>query len=360
MESMEEKTSSKNRGGGAGGDVGGGTGKKPSAEGVKNKLQVILPPGSESGAGDAGYHSNSSSNNSNSNHCGGGGDSLTDDDGDATEAEILAACAEANEQNENEEEDEEMGSAEEADALTAGLSSSRGAGARPKWFKRPLSAGAMTAPVRPPGADNPLLAALAVAGTPPGGPRGGRPRRARTLSTSASVSTEREPILRTSKRTIYTAGRPPWYDHKGELAGPAFVIGICGGSASGKTTVAQKIIKQLDVPWVTLLSMDSFYKVLNEKQHELAALNEYNFDHPDAFDFDLMVETLTKLKEGKKVEVPIYNFVTHRREHKTVSMYGANVLIFEGILAFHSKEVVDLLDMKVRKFICYFYSRLLP
>ena len=88
-------------------------------------------------------------------------------------------------------------------------------------------------------------------------------------------------------------------------------------------------------------------KVLNEEQHHMAALNEYNFDHPDAFDFNLLIETLQKLKEGKKVEVPIYNFVTHSRENKTVPMYGANVIIFEGILAFHSKVVLDLLDMKV-------------
>ncbi len=87
--------------------------------------------------------------------------------------------------------------------------------------------------------------------------------------------------------------------------------------------------------------------MLNEKQHDQAAKNEYNFDHPDAFDFDLLIGTLKRLKEGKKVEVPIYNFVSHRRENKTVSMYGANVLIFEGILAFHNKQVLDLLDMKV-------------
>ena len=60
----------------------------------------------------------------------------------------------------------------------------------------------------------------------------------------------------------------------------AFVIGLSGGSASGKTTVARKVIESLGVPWVTLLSMDSFYKVLTEEQHELAAKNEYNFDHP--------------------------------------------------------------------------------
>ena len=86
-------------------------------------------------------------------------------------------------------------------------------------------------------------------------------------------STEREPIIRAPKRTIYTAGRPPWYDSQGQQVEP-FVIGICGGSASGKTTVANKIISELDVPWVTLLSMDSFYKVLNERQHEEAAVNE--------------------------------------------------------------------------------------
>lgn len=126
-----------------------------------------------------------------------------------------------------------------------------------------------------------------------------------------------------------------------------FVIGICGGSASGKTTVAQKIIECLDVPWVTLLSMDCFYKILNQKQHEAAELNEYNFDHPDAFDFELMVDVLKKLREGKKVEVPVYNFVTHSRELHTKTMYGANVIIFEGILTFHSAEVLDVLDMKI-------------
>lgn len=126
-----------------------------------------------------------------------------------------------------------------------------------------------------------------------------------------------------------------------------FVIGICGGSASGKTTVAQKIIEYLDVPWVTLLSMDCFYKILNHKQHLAAERNEYNFDHPDAFDFELMLEVLKKLKEGRKVEVPVYNFVTHAREATTKTMYGANVIIFEGILTFHSAEVLEMLDMKI-------------
>uniref|UniRef100_A0A8D0GH88 Phosphoribulokinase/uridine kinase domain-containing protein n=1 Tax=Sphenodon punctatus TaxID=8508 RepID=A0A8D0GH88_SPHPU len=127
------------------------------------------------------------------------------------------------------------------------------------------------------------------------------------------------PLLRTRhKRTIYTAGRPPWYNQTGTPFKEAFVIGLCGGSASGKTTVANKIIEALDVPWVVLLSMDSFYQVLNKEQQDLAACNEYNFDHPDAFDFDLLISILRKLKEGKSVMVPVYDFTTHSRRKEWV------------------------------------------
>ncbi|XP_027634970.2 uridine-cytidine kinase-like 1 isoform X2 [Falco rusticolus] len=149
---------------------------------------------------------------------------------------------------------------------------------------------------------------------------------------TASQCKPEPPLLRTSKRTIYTAGRPPWYSETGAPVDEAFVIGLCGGSASGKTTVATRIIEALDVPWVVLLSMDSFYKVLDEGQQALAARSDYNFDHPDAFDFELLISVLRKLKKGKSVK-------------KTV--YGANVIVFEGILAFANKELLKLLDMKV-------------
>lgn len=166
------------------------------------------------------------------------------------------------------------------------------------------------------------------------------------LQSTCNTHAPREPVIRTQHRTIYTAGRPPWYNTQGQLKEP-FVIGICGGSASGKTSVATKIIEELNVPWVTLLSMDAFYKALNAKQHELASLNQYNFDHPDAFDFELLIETLRKLKEGRRVEVPIYNFKTHTRENRKKVMYGANVILFEGILAFYHKELLEIMDMKV-------------
>ncbi|XP_029902524.1 uridine-cytidine kinase-like 1 [Myripristis murdjan] len=164
---------------------------------------------------------------------------------------------------------------------------------------------------------------------------------------TTSQSKTEPPLLRTNKRTIYTAGRPPWYNVTGTTFKEAFVIGLCGGSASGKTTVATKIIEALDVPWVVLLSMDSFYKVLNKEQQELAAKNEYNFDHPDAFDFELLVTVLRKLKKGKSVKVPVYDFTSHCRRKEWKTVYGANVVIFEGILAFANKELLKLLDMKV-------------
>uniref|UniRef100_A0A8C6L5W2 Uridine-cytidine kinase n=1 Tax=Nothobranchius furzeri TaxID=105023 RepID=A0A8C6L5W2_NOTFU len=164
---------------------------------------------------------------------------------------------------------------------------------------------------------------------------------------TTSQSKTEPPLLRTNKRTIYTAGRPPWYNVTGTTFKEAFVIGLCGGSASGKTTVANKIIEALDVPWVVLLSMDSFYKVLNKEQQELAAKNEYNFDHPDAFDFELLVSVLRKLKKGKSIKVPVYDFTSHSRRKEWKTVYGANVVIFEGILAFANKELLKLLDMKV-------------
>lgn len=125
------------------------------------------------------------------------------------------------------------------------------------------------------------------------------------------------------------------------------MIGLGGGSASGKTTVARMIIEALDVPWVVLLSMDSFYKVLTEDQQGQAACNEYNFDHPDSFDFELMISTLKKLKQGKSVKIPTYDFTTHSRTKDWKTLYGANVVIFEGIMAFAHADLLKLLDMKI-------------
>ncbi|KAI8907918.1 uridine kinase [Gorgonomyces haynaldii] len=143
---------------------------------------------------------------------------------------------------------------------------------------------------------------------------------------------------------IVQNGRLPWYNANGDPLQP-YIIGIAGGSASGKTSVSQKIIKELNIPWVALLSMDSFYKSLTPEQIAAAHRNEHNFDHPDSFDYDLLFETLEKLKQGIKVDVPVYDFTTHSRLEETESIYGANVVIFEGIFALYDKRVRNVLDL---------------
>ncbi|ORX81050.1 uridine kinase [Anaeromyces robustus] len=152
------------------------------------------------------------------------------------------------------------------------------------------------------------------------------------MSSSKSLSKE-----------IYT-GRAPWYNLQGENI-PVYMIGITGGSASGKTTVSERIIQELDVPWVVLLSMDSFYKVLTPEQHEMAIQNNYNFDHPESFDIGLLIETLKKLKKGIAVDIPIYDFKTHSRIKETRHIYGANIIVFEGIFALYYEEVRKLMDL---------------
>ncbi|CAH8546593.1 unnamed protein product [Schistosoma turkestanicum] len=155
-----------------------------------------------------------------------------------------------------------------------------------------------------------------------------------------------EPVLRVGNRTIFTHGRPPWYNAEGQTQQP-FVIGICGGSASGKTSVARVIIESLDVQWVSLISLDSYYKVLTPEQKLQAVACHYNFDHPSAFDLDLLESHLCRLREGKTIEIPEYDFKTHSRTSRTNTVYGANIIIIEGILVFYSQAVAKLMDLKV-------------
>ncbi|KAL6071140.1 Uridine-cytidine kinase-like 1 [Balamuthia mandrillaris] len=153
------------------------------------------------------------------------------------------------------------------------------------------------------------------------------------------------------KKFTFTQGRPPWYE-----SGPAattagvkstkqrtLVIGVAGGTASGKTSVCTSIVKRLNVQWISHLSLDYFYKGLTPEHDP----HEYNFDHPDAFDWGLVYETLVLLKKGKRVEVPIYDFKTHQRSAHTKTIYGADVILFEGILALHDKKIRELLDIKI-------------
>lgn len=128
---------------------------------------------------------------------------------------------------------------------------------------------------------------------------------------------------------------------------PPFLIGAAGGTASGKTTVCEMIVKELQNKRVATLSLDSFYKPPTPEQ--LANIQNFNFDHPDAFDWELLAEQLDLLSKAKTATIPVYDFKTHSRTSEVTQIHGAisDVIIIEGILLFHKKEIVDLLDMKL-------------
>ncbi|XP_038826958.1 uridine-cytidine kinase 1 isoform X2 [Salvelinus namaycush] len=133
-----------------------------------------------------------------------------------------------------------------------------------------------------------------------------------------------------------------------------FLIGVSGGTASGKSTVCAKIMELLGQNKVdhhqrkvAIVSQDSFYRVLTLDQKAKALKGQYNFDHPDAFDNELMYQTLKDIVEGSVVEVPTYDFVTHSRLQDRITVYPADVVLFEGILVFYSQEVRDMFHMKL-------------
>ncbi|KAL2039934.1 hypothetical protein N7G274_007337 [Stereocaulon virgatum] len=132
---------------------------------------------------------------------------------------------------------------------------------------------------------------------------------------------------------------PPWADTS--------IIGVAGSSGSGKTSLAVAIVSSLNLPWVVILSMDSFYKALTPEQHILAHKNEYDFDSPSSIDFDILVDRLRDLKAGRRADIPIYSFESHQRQKETTPIYSPHVLILEGIFALYDQRVLDLLDMKI-------------
>ena len=123
------------------------------------------------------------------------------------------------------------------------------------------------------------------------------------------------------------------------------VVGIAGGTASGKTTVARKIHEALSPSRVAFLDQDSYYKDL--KHLSLDERRDVNFDHPDAFDTDLLVAQLQELKQGRGVQKPVYNFVTSTRESSATPVNPAEIILVEGILVLHLDAIRDELDLKI-------------
>jgi uridine kinase len=122
------------------------------------------------------------------------------------------------------------------------------------------------------------------------------------------------------------------------------IIGVAGGSGSGKTTFAKKLIKLVEEP-ITLFHMDSYYLPKQPKKH-FTKSGKPNFDHPEAFDWELLRNHLTQLKSGTDVESPIYDFKTSSRTKDTERTRATGVVIFEGIFTLFDSEIRNMLDIK--------------
>lgn len=125
------------------------------------------------------------------------------------------------------------------------------------------------------------------------------------------------------------------------------IIGIAGGSGSGKSTVARKVASALPAPAlsVAFIDMDAYYRNFDSLSLEERRL--VNWDHPDAFDFDLLTEHLELLSQRRTIDKPVYDFVTHLRSNQTIRVEAADVIVIDGILLFVDQRVRELCDVKV-------------
>ena len=123
------------------------------------------------------------------------------------------------------------------------------------------------------------------------------------------------------------------------------IIGIAGGTGSGKTTVVRKIMERLPEGEVGVISQDSYYK--DSSHIPMEERQKINFDEPAAFDWDLLFEHLKMLSEGKSIEMPTYSYITSTRQEETVPMGPHDVVIVEGILVLSDERLRDMMDIKV-------------
>ncbi|MGB3591573.1 MAG: uridine kinase [Nonlabens sp.] len=123
------------------------------------------------------------------------------------------------------------------------------------------------------------------------------------------------------------------------------IIGIAGGTGSGKTTVVEQVAHEFPDHEVTVISQDSYYKDTSDLTYDQRV--EINFDHPESIDFDLLEQHLLQLKEGKTIDQPVYSFVEHNRTGTTVATVPSKVIIVEGILILTMPRIRNLFDIKV-------------
>ncbi len=122
------------------------------------------------------------------------------------------------------------------------------------------------------------------------------------------------------------------------------IIGICGGSGSGKTTIVSKIAEIVE--GFTVIPQDNYYKSF-DKTVDNDHITAVNFDHPDAFDMELLIQHLTQLRAGHPVAMPVYDFVHHRRSEETVAIEPEGIIILEGIMIYSNARLRKLFDLKL-------------
>ena len=123
------------------------------------------------------------------------------------------------------------------------------------------------------------------------------------------------------------------------------IIGIAGGTGSGKTTVVKRIIESLSKDEVTVLPLDSYYK--DSSHIPVEERQNINFDHPNAFDWELLSKHIAMLREGKAIEQPIYSYITSTRQPETIHIEPREVVIVEGILALSDKKLCSQMDLRI-------------
>lgn len=123
------------------------------------------------------------------------------------------------------------------------------------------------------------------------------------------------------------------------------IIGLAGGTGSGKTTVTNKILERLDRDRVVVIQHDSYYRDIS--YHGGKSPSEINFDHPDSLETDLLIRDLEKLRLGQAIDQPIYNFTTHTRLGSTCHVEPREIIMIDGILIFVDKRLRDLMDVKI-------------
>ncbi len=126
---------------------------------------------------------------------------------------------------------------------------------------------------------------------------------------------------------------------------PPVILGVAGGTGSGKTTVAQAILNAVGRERLAFIAQDSYYRQI--EWHSPEHLAQHNFDHPASIDTELLVTHLKDLKQGKAVDAPVYDFVHHRRSTKTERIEPRPVVLAEGILLYAEQEIRELLDFKI-------------